>query len=266
MRKLNTLNLRLFHTPLNSRNHFSTVLIKTNWYTTSCKCQNCVGLTKIEIPKTVTRIEGEVFHGCTNLGNIVVAEENKAYDSRDNCNAIIETYTNTLIAGCKNTTIPDSVKTIKGKAFGDCVGLTSINIPNSVRDIWPSSFENCVSLAKVVMGNSVAEIGFKAFENCHNLVSINIPNSVTYLDGYAFANCTSLASIEIPNSITEIKRGLFQGCSQLKSVIIPGSVTSIKELAFDGCDALENIYVPSGMVDYYKGLIPNNLKSMVKEL
>lgn len=227
--------------------------------------RGCTGLNKIEIPKTVIKIGCEVFHGCTNLSSIIIAEENPEYDSRENCNAVIETYTNTLISGCKNTTIPNSVKIFKTKAFGDCIGLTSINIPNSVINIWPRSFENCTSLTKVVMGESVAEIGFKAFENCTSLVSINIPNSVTYLDGYAFANCTSLTSIEIPNSITEIKRGLFQGCSRLKRIVIPGTVTSIKELAFDGCDALEDICVPLGKADYYKGVLPKELHPLIKE-
>lgn len=140
--------------------------------------RGCTGLTKIEIPQTVTKIEGEVFHGCTNLSNIVIAKDNPEYDSRENCNAVIETYTNTLISACKNTTIPNSVKVIKTKAFGDCAGLTTINIPNSVIDIWPRDFENCTSLTKVVMGDSVVEIGFKAFEGCDALEEICVPSGM----------------------------------------------------------------------------------------
>lgn len=72
LRKLNTLNLRLFHTPLNSRNHFSTVLIKTNWYTTSCKYSDCSSLTSVTIGNSVTSIGNSAFFNCNSLKKITV--------------------------------------------------------------------------------------------------------------------------------------------------------------------------------------------------
>ena len=72
LRKLNTLNLRLFHTPLNSRNHFSTVLIKTNWYTTSCKYSQCWHLTSVNIPSSVTKIREYTFSGCGSLTSVKI--------------------------------------------------------------------------------------------------------------------------------------------------------------------------------------------------
>lgn len=70
LQKLNTLNLRLFHSPSNPRNHFSIVLIETNWYTTSCKYGDCTGLTSITIPNSVTSIDYYAFGGCTGLTEI----------------------------------------------------------------------------------------------------------------------------------------------------------------------------------------------------
>ena len=74
LRKLNTFNLRLFHTPLNSRNHFSTVLIKTNWYTTSCKYGVCKSLKALQLPKALDSLGDGAFSGCESLSNIELPE------------------------------------------------------------------------------------------------------------------------------------------------------------------------------------------------
>ena len=90
----------------------------------------CRGLTSIEIPSGVWSIGDLAFVDCSGLASIVVSPENPYYSSEGNCNAIIETETNTLIRGCKNTKIPSSVTSIKRSAFSDCSGLTSIKIPS----------------------------------------------------------------------------------------------------------------------------------------
>ncbi|MDO5447879.1 MAG: leucine-rich repeat domain-containing protein, partial [Prevotellaceae bacterium] len=100
----------------------------------------CHRLTSINIPKSVTSIGEDAFCGCDSLTNITVETGNKVYDSRDNCNAIIETANNTLIQGCKNTTIPNTVTSIGASAFRECMTLTSIDIPNSVTSIGDDAF------------------------------------------------------------------------------------------------------------------------------
>ena len=138
----------------------------------------CIGLTSITIPNSVTSIGSYAFSECSGLASIAVSSGNTKYDSRNNCNAVIETSSNTLITGCKDTIIPNSVTTIGSGAFYGCIGLTSIMIPNSV---------TCIS--------------WNAFEYCSGLTSITIPNSVTRINGSAFSACTSLTSVisEIQN-------------------------------------------------------------------
>jgi len=107
----------------------------------------CSGLTEIIIPDSVREIELSAFKGCYGLESIVVNEKNEKYYSSGNC--LIKKYSNTLILGCKNSVIPNSVTEIGGDAFTYCKGLTEITIPDSVMKIGKSAFEGCTGLIDV---------------------------------------------------------------------------------------------------------------------
>ena len=273
----------------------------------------CTGLTSITIPNSVTSIGDYAFYGCSGLTSITVSDGNTVYDSRDNCNAIIETSTNTLVSGCRNTLIPNSVTSIGGDAFRDCTKLTSITIPNSVTSIGRYAFYRCSGLTSItvvdgntaydsrdncnaiietatntlvtgcnntVIPNSVTSIGDDAFYDCSGLTSITIPNSVTSIGDDAFFRCSGLTSITvadgnttydsrdncnaiietatktliagckntvIPNSVTSIGERAFSGCSGLTSITIPNSVTNIGYKAFSGCSGLTSITIPNSV-------------------
>ena len=126
--------------------------------------EGCAKLTSLTIPNSVNSIAYDAFFGCVGLTSFVIDKGNTMYDSRDNCNAIIETGSNTLIWGCSNTIIPNSVTSIGNYAFQVCEGLTSVNIPEGV-----------------------TSIGEGAFDRCSNLKIVSIPRSVTYIGSCAFA-------------------------------------------------------------------------------
>ena len=195
-------------------------------------------LASITIPNSVTNIGERVFQGCQNLTDIVVESGNSIYDSRDNCNAIIETQTNTLIFGCKNTSIPNSITSIGEYAF-ESHNLPSITIPNSVTTIGEYAFYRC-GLTSITIPNSVTSIGDYAFMQCYNLATITIPNSVTRIGNYVFWD-SSLTSVIIPNSVTRIGRAAFRNCNILTSITIPSSVTRIDDEAFSGCVNLNSV-------------------------
>ena len=109
----------------------------------------CSNLESVIIPKSIISIDDMAFFGCAGLTSIKVENGNTVYDSRNNCNAIIETKTNTLITGCKNTVIPNSVTLIGEDAFSGCSGLTSVNIPSSVTTIGDYAFYGCSGLKNI---------------------------------------------------------------------------------------------------------------------
>ena len=241
---------------------------------------NCYRLTSIAIAESVTSIENYAFYRCSGLTSIRVDENNTVYDSRDNCNALIEKSTNELMVGCKNTTIPNSVTSIGNSAFYGCTGLTSVTIPNSVTKIGGMAFYECVGLTNITIPNSVTDIGSKVFFKCTELANIvvdenntvydsrdncnaviekntnklvfgckntTIPNNATSIGDSAFYECTGLTSITIPSSVTSIGNSAFYGCTGLTSITIPSSVTRIGRSTFYECTGLTSITIPSSV-------------------
>lgn len=156
---------------------------------------NCFSLKEIIIPKTVSYIGHGILYSCYDLISIIVEEGNPNYDSRDNCNAIIETESNTLIEGCQNTTIPNTITSIGNEALTCTPDLSSIEIPNSVKSIGDQAFSGCFGLKNVTIGNSLTSIGIAAFSLCTSLTSVSIPNSTTLIHDQAFESCSSLIDV-----------------------------------------------------------------------
>ena len=222
---------------------------------------NCPLLTSITIPKNVTKIGSFAFNSCYPT-TIVVENGNTHYDSRDNCNAIIETANNKLIKGCCNTTIPNTVTQIEGYAFVDQACPSSITIPKSVVNIGLFSFYDCYALSSIVVenGNPI----YDSRDNCNAIIetasnnlfkgciNTTIPNTITSIGDYAFYNVFSSdnpASIVIPNSVKSIGNAAFRYCTKLVSVALPEGLTSIGHYAFYGCYDLANINFPNSMTD-----------------
>jgi hypothetical protein len=118
---------------------------------------SCKQLESINIPSSVTSIDSEAFRAVSAITSISVDPNNTVYDSRDNCDAIIETSTNKLVLGCVNTfPLPSTVTYINKFAFNRCAGLTTVTIPNTITDIEASAFFDCQDLTTFIIdSNSV---------------------------------------------------------------------------------------------------------------
>ena len=138
----------------------------------------CENLKSISINESVTKISIR-FETCPNITSINVNKKNTVYDSRNDCNAIIETATNTLIIGCKNTIIPSSVTSIGSSAFCYRRNLTNITIPDSVTSIGHHAFFGCEGLTSITIPSSVTSIGDRAFDCGNNLNTIIYQGTVS---------------------------------------------------------------------------------------
>ncbi len=241
---------------------------------------DCSSLKSVTIPETVKYISYGAFSQCGSLVELKVDENNETFHSDGNC--IIETATNTLVAGCAGSVIPDYVTAIGSSAFLRCTSLTSITIPDSVTEIEDGAFNGCdlltelkvdknnktfhsdgnciietatntlvVGCASSVIPDYVKAIGRHAFSDRKSLTSMTIPDSVTSIDAAAFSGCTSLTSIAIPNSVTSIEDDAFSNCTSLTSVAIGNGVELISLEAFYGCESLKEINC-SGTMEQWK--------------
>lgn len=195
--------------------------------------ESCKSLTSLRIPKSVNSIASTAFIVCNNLNSITVDNENPFYDSRNNCNAIIESNTNTISVGCKNTIIPNGIISIGDYAFYNCVDLVSIDIPNSVTLIGNRAFENCIGLTNVIIPNSVTMIAWQAFAGCSNLTSITIPNSVTSIGNYAFYRCENLTVANLSGDGEWVAGEI---SNTLTKIYIDDGITAIKNLNINPTD------------------------------
>ncbi len=246
----------------------------------------CLNLTDISIPSTLVFWDEDLFEFCSSLRSITVAEQNETYDSRDNCNAIIETGENKLVFGCTGTLIPASVTTIGQYAFNGCCQLLErIVIPEGVKRIERWAFSQCVNLKEISLPVSLEVMGYGIFQDCMSLESITIPQNVSNVSvddwGFCrnlFSGCHNLREVKVDkrnhifdsrnncNAIIHSKTdAVVAGCgasfipegikavgnfafegSSLPAIRIPKSVRKIGRGAFFYCQFLSTISVASG--------------------
>lgn len=205
-------------------------------------------LKQIHIPANVTSIEQFAFRGCgKTMESITVDPDNKVYDSRENCNAIIETKTNAIIQGCNNSKIPDNIEVIRFAAFENCEQLKDIHLPQCLTKIERCAFEYCNGLTSVTIPGSVSTIEYAAFSQCQHLVSVEIQEGVSTLESNAFSSCVELQRVVLPNSLRSIGNEAFRSCYLLEDITIPAGVVSIGNETFALCSHIISFDIPQSV-------------------
>ena len=187
----------------------------------------CTALKSIVIPKGVKYLTGDVFSYCNSIESMEVAKGNTEFHSSGNC--IIETKTGVLVAGCKNSVIPDdgSINLIGFEAFEGCSELKSIIIPQGVTEIEVYAFLNCEELASVSLPKSLETVGYAAFGNCDSLTDVyyagnaNQRNQIVFSDEDMESNDSLLNATWHYNSVvtclhsaTELRNNKAPTCTE----------------------------------------------------
>ena len=219
-------------------------------------------LESLSIPASVNSIGASCFYLTPQLRSIVVDETNTVYDSRNNCNAIIETASNTLLRGCSTTVIPDDVVAIGDSAFHSCVNLQAIDFPGSVTKIGQDAFYG-TGLKTVRIPKSIVSIGETAFVGGTQLESISVDEENDVYDSRGDCNAlietatnkllTGCKITVIPGDVVAIGLMAFRNNIGLTSVDIPESVTSVSTLSFDGCTGLSKVTLHNTNPETLKG-------------
>lgn len=226
----------------------------------------CSNLKSIHIPASVTVIVTP-FSAISSMETITVAEGNTVYDSRDNCNAIIKTATNTLFMGCKTTVIPNTVTAIGSNAFIENSELENIAIPEGVTTIGSGAFEKCSKLDNVILPSTLTSIGEGSFSLCKALNSIVIPKSVASIKLRAFYDCANLTSVTFLGSATSIGDHAFSYETSLKKVIVESKTPPVAtEYAFSDIPADATLYVPAGTKEAYASATGWNTFANISEI
>ena len=188
----------------------------------------------------------DVLLHCNNLSSIEVEEGHPVYDSRENCNALIESASNKIVRGSAKTMIPASVLEIGDYAFDSCEGIQSVQIPDGCTRIGEKAFFKCSSLQSVTLPEGLTSIDNRAFCLCDTLSEIHLPASLTSLGDGVFMQCRNLREMTIPESITVIPNNAFFCCWKLSDVQLPSTLRNIGENAFPGCH-FTSIDLPSSV-------------------
>ena len=184
--------------------------------------EDCQKLSSIRIPCSVQQISETAFDYCKGVKTIVVSQQNKVFDSRDNCNAIVRSKDNTIIYVCRNSTIPNGIKKIDSHACRHCMGMRSIRIPQSFGNITLNTFSFIGEIESIVVDEKHKKYDSRGY--CNAIINTNnntlimgcnksiIPPSVETIGKQAFSNCNNINSISIPDSVTMIEKFAFSGC------------------------------------------------------
>ena len=197
-------------------------------------------LRSLEIPAGVEEIEGSALLG-TNIGKVTVNSANTMFDSRDNCNAIIRTADNTIVAAANGAFIPASVDSIAQEAFVELDGIRSLTLPANLKKIKEMGLMNLNNLTLITshIQNPAGVLEEGAFENWYN-----DPHETATL----YVPAGTLAAYR-----NDAQWNLFQHIIEMDPENKPASVEDIAPIAESGTASMADLPVNTDLTNAVVG-------------
>lgn len=245
------------------------------------------GITSVNIPNVINRIETKAFLGCKKLKRAIFASVNALCQTSfadKEANPLYyahHLYLNGSEAEVYTIEIPSGVTNISKAAFAGANEIMKVVIPASVTSIgedafmnfgkhltvdYPSndaltyieygnSYSNPISIAEIfsVNGQEVTSVEFNsdvhpyALAGAKWLEQVRLSSDVSTIGESAFNGCTKLEDVIISADLLAIGQDAFKGCSKLSNISLPATLQSIGKGAFRDCSSLESIIIPSSV-------------------
>ena len=184
-----------------SSSHLMSVSLPEGLQTIGDEAFNGTCIATVVIPASVTSIGIAAFGhcqsfldkaGCHGLASVSVAEGNPVYDSRNNCNAIIETATNTVIQGSLSMVLPEDVLGIAERAFYHLMDLEILYLPASVETCGYACLYGCNGLKDIYVANptppaTVRTLAAGSYHMPYSTATLHVP--IGSKDRYLAADC-----------------------------------------------------------------------------
>ena len=150
--------------------------------------ENCVHLTEIALPESVTTIPEQGFINCVSL----------------------------------ETVNASNINTVCCGAFSHCVSLEAFDF-SQIKELGSRSFFNS-GLNKVVLSDKLPKLQPSTFCNCKNLQQVNISacDKIKTISAHCFENCSSLEDVKLPPHVHRFDYGCFASVKLDKLVIKAG--------------------------------------------
>ena len=248
---------------------------------------NCSRINEIYLPSTL-----EQCGSLSEIGGLKVIKvdpNNSKYDSRNNCNAVIETATNTLVSGNCGTTFPNTLEHIGEEAFMYTIGFSDVvTIPDNIKSIGKRAFMGIggetvnyqnkpvqisfsqsstitfiedstfyeSNINKVIFPQSLISIGTNAFGRCSKLTNVEFGNSLKKIGDYSFYSCC-MTSLSFPDALNEIGDFAFSGIPTLENVNFGLSLKKIGNYSFSNAVSIQNLTFNSSLQTVGEGAFSN---------
>lgn len=182
------------------------------------------GLTSVQIPYGVEKIENGAFYHCDDLGTVSIPS------SVTEIEGDAFTYTKWLNNWYRGSDVNDFLVVGDGILLAYKGNSSLVTIPANVKRIAPGVFKDHSEISQVTIPDSVKVIGEEAFSGCGSLWNISGGGSISQIRDRAFWGCP-IETVRIPASVERVGLMAFGGTGVTDSVVFLGS--KLPEISYE---------------------------------